>query len=238
MITIGNGGRREIEDVLLSRYACYLIVQNADPSKADRRAGPDLLRRANPAAGAGRRAGRADRGAKAALPARPACRPQPPAGRRGQPGRRGAGHRLRHLPGPRLHGPLWRPARPRHPQRKGLKHSQQILDHMGSTELAANLFRATQTEEKLRREGVQGKDAANRTHYEVGRMSARRSRSWAARCPRTCRPRPRASSNCNSKSASAFNKAINSPCSPTGGAGGRVGRALRRMTACARLAAT
>ena len=39
---------------------------------------------------------------------------------------------------------------------------------MGSTELAANLFRATQTEDKLRREKVQGKDAANQTHYEVG----------------------------------------------------------------------
>jgi DNA-damage-inducible protein D len=37
-------------------------------------------------------------------------------------------------------------------QHKGLKQSEQILDHMGSTELAANLFRATQTEEKLRRE--------------------------------------------------------------------------------------
>lgn len=53
-------------------------------------------------------------------------------------------------------------------RRKGLKKSQDILDHMGSTELAANLFRATQTDEKLRRENVQGKDAANRTHYEVG----------------------------------------------------------------------
>lgn len=52
--------------------------------------------------------------------------------------------------------------------RKGLKKSQQILDHMGSTELAANLFRATQTEEKLRRDGVKGKAAANRTHKEVG----------------------------------------------------------------------
>ncbi len=52
--------------------------------------------------------------------------------------------------------------------RKGLKKSQKILDHMGSTELAANLFRATQTEEKLRRENIQGKQSANRTHYEVG----------------------------------------------------------------------
>lgn len=52
--------------------------------------------------------------------------------------------------------------------RKGLKKSQQILDHMGSTELAANLFRATQTEEKLRRDHVQGKSEANKTHFEVG----------------------------------------------------------------------
>jgi DNA-damage-inducible protein D len=43
-----------------------------------------------------------------------------------------------------------------------------ILDHMGSTELAANLFRATQTEEKLKREQVRGKQRANQTHYEVG----------------------------------------------------------------------
>lgn len=40
---------------------------------------------------------------------------------------------------------------------------------MGSTELAANLFRATQTEDKLRRDNVQGKSNANRTHYEVGK---------------------------------------------------------------------
>ena len=53
--------------------------------------------------------------------------------------------------------------------RKGLKESEQILDHMGSTELAANLFRATQTDEKLRRENIRGKEKANQTHYEVGR---------------------------------------------------------------------
>ena len=52
--------------------------------------------------------------------------------------------------------------------RKGLKKGQQILDHMGSTELAANLFRATQAEEKLRRERTIGKEKANRAHREVG----------------------------------------------------------------------
>ncbi len=40
---------------------------------------------------------------------------------------------------------------------------------MGTTELAANLFRATQTEEKLRRDDIDNKDDANQTHYEVGK---------------------------------------------------------------------
>lgn len=53
--------------------------------------------------------------------------------------------------------------------KRGLKKSQQILDHMGSTELAANLFRATQTDEKLRRENIQGKKEAGDAHYEVGK---------------------------------------------------------------------
>ena len=52
--------------------------------------------------------------------------------------------------------------------KKGLKKSQKILDHMGSTELAANLFRATQTDEKIRRENIKGKAKANQTHFEVG----------------------------------------------------------------------
>jgi len=51
---------------------------------------------------------------------------------------------------------------------KGLKKSQKILDYMGSTELAANLFRATQTEEKLKKDNIKGKTDACRTHYKVG----------------------------------------------------------------------
>ena len=53
-------------------------------------------------------------------------------------------------------------------KRKGLKKNEQILDHMGYEELAANLFRATQAEAKLRREHIQGKDNANAAHFEVG----------------------------------------------------------------------
>jgi DNA-damage-inducible protein D len=54
-------------------------------------------------------------------------------------------------------------------KKKNLKKSQSILDHMGSTELAANLFRATQTEEKLKRENISSKQQANKIHNEVGK---------------------------------------------------------------------
>ena len=53
--------------------------------------------------------------------------------------------------------------------KKRLKKNEAILDHMGSEELAANLFRATQAEAKLRRENIQGQDKANTAHHEVGK---------------------------------------------------------------------
>jgi DNA-damage-inducible protein D len=53
--------------------------------------------------------------------------------------------------------------------KKGLKKSQKILDFMGSEELAANLFRATQTDAKLRREQIKGEAMANQTHFQVGK---------------------------------------------------------------------
>ena len=55
-----------------------------------------------------------------------------------------------------------------HKKRK-LKKSQNILDHMGSTELAANLFRATQAEEKLKKDKIKGIKNANQTHLEIGK---------------------------------------------------------------------
>lgn len=54
-------------------------------------------------------------------------------------------------------------------RKKNLKDNQKILDFMGSEELAANLFRITQTEAKLKRENVKNKEKANQTHYTVGK---------------------------------------------------------------------
>lgn len=54
-------------------------------------------------------------------------------------------------------------------RRKGLKGNQEILDNMSSEELGANLFRITQTEAKLRREGITTKEEANKAYYTVAR---------------------------------------------------------------------
>lgn len=53
-------------------------------------------------------------------------------------------------------------------ERKNLKKNEKILDFMGSTELIANLFRISQTEEKLKKDKIYDKYKANETHYEVG----------------------------------------------------------------------
>ena len=54
-------------------------------------------------------------------------------------------------------------------KRKGLRYREDILDNMGSEELAANLFRITQTESKLKKDNIQGEKQANKTHYKIGK---------------------------------------------------------------------
>ena len=169
MVTIGSGARRSVEDVHLSRYACYLTVQNADPSKPNVSLGQTYFavqtrrqEQADELAGLSEDQKRlylrgqvADHNRQLAEAANQAGVMQ---------GRDFAVFVDHGYMG--LYAGLR--ARDIH-RRKGLAKKDHILDHMGSTELAANLFRATQTDEKLRREGIQGKDKANRTHYEVGR---------------------------------------------------------------------
>ena len=54
-------------------------------------------------------------------------------------------------------------------KRKGLRYREDILDNMGSEELAANLFRITQTESKLKKDNIQTEKEANKTHYNIGK---------------------------------------------------------------------
>lgn len=130
MVVLGSGAEREVEDFMLTRYACYLIVMNGDPRKEVIALGQTYF----------------------AVKTRQQELIEDYAifQNRGYQGLYGG------LGAKEIHS------------RKGLKKNQQILDHMGSTELAANLFRATQTDEKLRRDNVVGKKEAGDVHYSVG----------------------------------------------------------------------
>ena len=169
MIALGKGAQRAVEDVHLSRYACYLVIQNADPSKEIVALGQTYFavqtRRQEQA---DEMAGLSEEQKRLYLRGQLSTHNKQLAEAANQAGVvlpvdfaifQDHGYMG-------LYGDL--KSRDIH-KRKGLKPSQHILDHMGSTELAANLFRATQTEEKLRREGIKGKEKANQTHYEVGR---------------------------------------------------------------------
>ncbi len=169
MIKIGKTAKRKIEDYALSRYACYLIVMNGDPQKeiialgqsyfAVKTRQQELIENYDELSEDQKRLAirseMIEHNKSLAEAAQNAGVETPldyavfqNKGYQGLYG--GLGMKEIHA-------------------RKGLKKSQKILDHMGSTELAANLFRATQTDEKLRREKIKGKALANQTHYEVGR---------------------------------------------------------------------
>lgn len=168
MVTIGSGAKRELRSYALSRYACYLIVMNGDSSKeiialgqtyfAIKARQNELIESYDKMNDDQKRlairhemaehnkllvAAAKDSGVKTNLDY----------------------SIFQNYGYMGLYGGM--KAKDIH-QHKGLKKSQKILDHMGYEELAANLFRATQTEAKLRRDKIQGKENANQTHYDVG----------------------------------------------------------------------
>lgn len=171
MVDIGSGGQRQVSDVKLSRYACYLIVQNGDPSK------PVIANGQTYFAIQTRRQEIADtqyfqqlrEDEKRIFLRNELCEHNKMLVETAQ--QAGVATPLdfavfQNHGYKGLYGGM--DAKEIH-QHKGLKKNQKILDHMGSTELAANLFRATQTEEKLRRDKIKGKNKANHTHFEVGK---------------------------------------------------------------------
>ena len=173
MVEIGSGAARELESLKLSRFACYIAVQNADPSKTNVALGQayfaiktrqkELLEEDE------KRLIQSEEDSKRLL-LREQMRKH---NKQLAEAAKDAGINepidyaiFQNYGYKGLYGGLDRQAIHK---RKGLKKSQDILDHMGSTELASNLFRATQTEEKLKRENIKGKMKANQTHYEVGK---------------------------------------------------------------------
>lgn len=170
MVDIGSGAKRSLPDVRLSRYACYLIVQNGDPAKpviANGQTYFALQTRRQELANDEKFAQLSEDEKRLAIRNELSAHNKQLAAAAKDAGVETAlDYAIFQDHGYKgLYGGLG--AKDIH-VRKGLKKSQKILDHMGSTELAANLFRATQAEEKLRRDKVCGKVEANRTHFDVG----------------------------------------------------------------------
>ena len=169
MVRIGSGAERKMDSYKLSRYACYLIVLNGDPRKEVIALGQTYFavktRQKEISDSAAQLSEDEKRLAirdevtirnKFLASSAKAAGVETPVDyavfqNRGYQGLyNGLGMKDIH-------------------KRKGLKKNEQILDHMGATELAANLFRITQTDDKLRRENIKGKEQANETHYAVGK---------------------------------------------------------------------
>lgn len=162
MVQIGSGAEKPVVTVNLSRYACYLIVQNSDPTKVIVAKGQTYF------AIQTRRQEKADnliednnriflreemKKHNTGLMQTAAM-----AGVENYAIFQNYGYKG-------LYGGLT--TQDIH-AKKNLKRTQKILDHMNSEELAANLFRATQTDAKIKRENIRGQTDANLAHYEVG----------------------------------------------------------------------
>ena len=177
MIPIGKGAQRQMKDWRLSRYACYLIVMNGDSSKPVIALGQTYFavqtERARLADAASLAAGDTlaglDEAQRRLLTREQLARQNATLASAAS----GAGVLTsRDFAIFQDHGyaGLYNGERARDiAARKGLKRGERILDFMGSEELAANLFRATQAQAKITREGIETKDAANRAHHDVGR---------------------------------------------------------------------
>lgn len=168
MVELGSGAEREIEDIMLSRYACYLVVQNADSRKKVVALGQTYFAIQTRKQELQEKFEQLSEDRKR-LAIRNELKTH---NKKLVDAAKNAGVQtdveyavFQNYGYMGLYGGL--KAKDIH-VKKGLKKSQKILDHMGSTELAANLFRATQTEEKLRRDNTKGKKEANATHFEVG----------------------------------------------------------------------
>ena len=168
MVQIGSGAQRKISSYRLSRYACYLAVQNGDPKKEEialaqtyfavqtRR--QELQDEFNQLTEDQRRLSIRDE----------LTEHNKSLGEAAQQSGVETPHDYAIFQNKGYQGLYGGLGQKEIHKRKKLKKTQKILDHMGSEELAANLFRATQTDAKLRREHIQGKESANKAHYEVG----------------------------------------------------------------------
>jgi DNA-damage-inducible protein D len=163
MIELGKTASREVMDIALSRYACYLIMQNADPSKQVVALGQTYF------AIQTRRQEIQDQTIedqkRVLLRGEMTTHNKHLALTASQAGVKNYGV-FANYGYMGLYGGL---KSQQIAEKKKLKKTQKILDHMGSEELAANLFRATQADAKLKRDEIKGEARANQAHFDVGK---------------------------------------------------------------------
>ena len=167
MINLGKGGQRKVSDYKLSRYACYLIAQNGDSRKkvialaqtyfAIQTRKHELLEQEyNNLTEDEKRFYQRDLTKKGNNSLNQTAKK---AGVKNFDKFHNAGYKGLY------NGETANDIA----KRKGLRYREDILDNMGSEELAANLFRITQTDAKLEKNNITGEDNANDVHYNVGK---------------------------------------------------------------------
>ena len=167
MVEIGSGAKRKQMDFKLSRYACYLIVQNASPNKEVVALGQTYF---------------AIQTRKQELTEKEYSKLtedekrfyQRNLTKKGNYSLNQVAKKCGVKNFDKFHNAGYRglyngESADDIAKRKGLRYREDILDNMGSEELAANLFRISQTESKLKRDNVTGEKYANETHYNIGK---------------------------------------------------------------------
>ena len=167
LVSIGSGAKRKQNDYKLSRYACYLIVQNADARKEIVALGQTYFaiqtrkmelneKEYSKLSEDEKRFYQRDLTRKGNFSLNQTAKK---AGVKNFDKFHNAGYKGLY------NGETANDIA----KRKGLRYREDILDNMGSEELADNLFRIVQTEQKLKRDNIDNENAANKTHYEVGK---------------------------------------------------------------------
>ena len=167
MVEIGSNTKRETSDYRLSRYACYLIAQNGDPRK-------EVIALAQTYFAIQTRKQELSEKEYGELTEDEKRFYQRDLTRKGNYSLNIAARNAGVKNFDKFHNAGYKGLYNGETandiaKRKGLRYREDILDNMGSEELAANLFRITQTESKLKKDNIQGENNANKTHYNIGK---------------------------------------------------------------------
>ena len=167
MINVGKGGKRKVEDYKLSRYACYLIAQNGDSRKK-------TIALAQTYFAIQTRKQELSEKEYSMLTEDEKRFYQRNLTRKGNYSLNMVARNVGVRNFDKFHNAGYKGLYNGETandiaKRKNLRYREDILDNMGSEELAANLFRITQTESKLKRDNISSENDANETHYNIGK---------------------------------------------------------------------